>query len=467
MSEIKPEKILKLKEAKYLPACSEEVLKQYTENHTTDIDKMSTEAKFTASIVDASSKFINLIDIGAKPTMDGLVNSVVVNGDSISMNMLALSKKASSGKTALMKFKKKAGMGAPVKIPLWHSGFWIKVQPLGDDEIANLEFAITDKINTVGKQTRTIGLSHYEVIVGELILEAAITAMVSTSLKLSKDDDIRTFININDLNVIAWGLASTMFPDGWHGVIPCKNTAVLGEGDIARCTHFESKTIDMSELFYTDIEKLDDEHRLQMAKSGSNSVELVDALTYQASLPEAPLTTSTYKIGDAELSITLISPTCDKYFTYGNLFLTNLERATNDAVLDRDNVSPESAKNTLLSLLELQVYNHFIDSMTIEGVVVSDVNEINEMLTILFSDLEAGQKFLDNVATFIHNSIISNIGTPSYTCKACEEKYPDEVNKEEYIPLSVYNYFFILLRSKYNQLLTRLKEPKKSISVDK
>lgn len=446
-----------------IPNYSAKKLIAYTTAVVDEKIKLTEDETFSLGLISKTTSNLNAKDRGVREDSTTLVNEVNnSDGTKITMRSLGLEKSSKSSKSAILKLRKQVGIGSPVTVPLIHSGFIITLSAMKNTEIINLELDIVEKLNTIGKKTNTLGLSHYEVILSELILDTALEHVVTTTLELTEDDDIRKYININDIEIIAWGFAKTMFPDGWYGVLPCVNVTNIEDGKPV-CSTMVKKHVDMDELFHFNNNILTDKQRIQLARTGKNSVTTIDALTYQEQLENIAPNTIVYDLEGAPLEITYKSPNAETYFTYGNLFIEQLKELCIDIVVNKENMDVHDAENMLLEETELQVFNHFIATISYDGIPMSDLQDINEILEIIKSTPVVRKKVMDDCLSYIDKSTVSSIGNPGYVCPNCIEKGKD--SDKTYSPLSVYSIFFTLLRMKYDRILSKV-EQKQNVSTN-
>ena len=454
--EVRVDNIGNIKEPKIIPSYTESELNHFTDSLDNEsIKKAEKDKKLIAHLTSTNDDVCMCCDIGHKTNYKQVTNDLKHNDIPISAKREMISKRAKSATTGLIKLKQKVGIGTPQPIPLYHSGFWVKIEPMTKEQIVNLEFDIIDKLNTIGKQTNTLAFSHKEVLFAEVILNLFEQQLLTTSLDLGEEYSIKDFIHINDIPIIAWYIATTMYPNGFNALIPCKESISKDDKSIPKCSNILKLKIDMEELIHVDKNKLTLSHLDTMSKKGSRSVSIEEVVKYQETLPNSGLREFRYTTtDDEEVVINVMSPDANKYITYGQNFIELLELKTNNLIKDRESLDRETATETILKLIELTTYNHYIDSIPIDDVSLTDISDINEALIIYNDDIDIHNKIFKDIKKYIDDSVIASIGIPSYTCKSCKT----EQTTTEYIPIAVYNYFFTLLHLRYTKIASQLQK---------
>lgn len=453
-------KILKMDEPKIIPSYNETKLNEY--NRELDQNKMS-----ESSVDDQTSVYMiqedegeqrrtNPDDIGYRDNIKPFTNKPMYNDISLSPKQMVITKRAKTPKQALLKISQQAGIGGPISIPLYHSGFWVTIKPLVYEEIVNLEFELMSELKRVGKLTNTLIYSHYNVIFAEVIFKYFKQKVVNTSVDMG-DNELDDLVSVNDLYVIALFLAKGIFPNGFNAIIPCKNNLVLNKQKTPICNVKISKHLDLDELLYVDTSLLTGEQIEIMSRKNPRSVTIDEVITYQEDLSERFSKTSVYtNIEDVEFRINLKVPSVARYFYAGNMYIEAVKDKCNKLVMSNTSLDESVAENTLLALMKLHSYNHFIDKIPGE-VDVTELNDINTALDYYSIDTLHINKIMDDIHDLMDSSLISIVGIPSFKCKQCNEIQ----SKTELIPLPVYEYFFILLHSKYQKILTQLEKQNK------
>ena len=454
-TEIKFDKIKDLEDPKFLPSYTEKQLSEYKEKVDEEaVLKLDDETKFSAYIVeedDDDYRKTNPDNIGYRENNNSYDNHPTFEGNNLSIKQIQLNKRARTKKSALLKLTQKIGLGVPVNIQLWHSGFIVTITPLTTEEIISLEFDIVSELKRVGKITNTLIYSHYNIVFAEVIFKHFKRKIISTTVDHG-DIELEELISINDLYSIALGLAITMYPKGFEAIIPCKNTIALDENNLPKCNYKTNVHLDLTELEWVDLSKLTIEQKQQMSKKAPKSVSVEEVIKYQESLSDLFTLSKDYNVNGEVLTINYKVPTVAKYFAAGNDFINSLKEKCNELVINHKDIDEETAEKMLLEVFKLKTYNHFIDSIPTDDTVIDDLDGINDALELINTDSFIMNEIINDIIKLMDSSLVSIIGIPSFICRKCNTVQTDK----EIIPLPVYEYFFILLHSKYQRIMNQL-----------
>jgi len=447
--------VKKRDEAKVIPSVTRKEMTDFAKN--LDKDKfatLNTEKKSSTGLALETEEFINPDDIGARDLTSDITNEPVFEDTILKAKTLNIKKRVKSSSAALMKLSQKAGIGSNIHIPLWHSGFWVTYSPLNDEEIINLELEIVSELARIGKETTTLVFSNYSVIFAEVLLKHFKDKILESTLKLDDDEDIYDYININDIYTIALFMAKSMYPLGFQVVIPCKNNTVLNDENLPKCSYKASTKVDLGELLWVDESKLTLDHKKQMAKKTPRSLTSEDVTKYQETLPNAGEVTKSFKDDDGETTSLILGPvSVSRYIESGQDFINELrDKAVTLIKSNKQLDTPDKAERVILNGIYLNVYSHYIKGIPVDDAVISDPNETREALNILTSNHTMAKEIMDAIKHYIDDSLIAIVGVPNFTCPNCKS----EQTKKELIPLAVYEYFFILLHSRYEKIMGKL-----------
>jgi len=458
--EISIDKLAKLEEPKVAPSATiSEINKALDE---VNIDNLTEEEQAALLLQESSRNFIAYDDVGYRENVDNITNKVQGNKP-LHSKVLSFKKKVSKAKSALLKLKQASGLGSHVNIALWHSGFYVTIEPLTDEEIIKLELELTDELTRIGKLTHTLIYSNYSILFANIILKYFKKKIIATSLALDDDQDILDFIHINDIHTIATNMALSIYPSGFNAVIPCSNSAKTVDGK-PKCSHKKNVKLDLSKLQWEDLTKLTPKHIQQMNKVLPSTVTVDEVIEYQKTLPYSGEIIETYKLpyedgNELEIDVHIQAPNVTYYLEAGRDFITSLRKAANDIVKDSKQIkNPEEAENVLIKTYYLQLYLHYIKSIKIDDAILSSIDDIKEGLNTLTGNESIRDKLLKSIKDYIDNSLVSIVGIPNFICERCKQPQ----SKTEIIPLSPFEYFFILLHSRYERILQKYQKENKN-----
>jgi len=458
--ELDTKKINAMDEPKVIPSYSEKQLHEYEANlDTSKLATGNTEDQVSAYMIqedDDEQRRTNPDNVGYREDIKGFTNKPSYKDVNLSLRQLVLTKRAKTPSNALLMLGQKTGIGGPIHIPLYHSGFWVTIKPLVSEEIVNLEFEIISELKRVGKLTNTLIFSHYNVIFAEIIFKYFKRKVIETSVDMG-DNELEDLVSVNDLYVIALNLAKGIFPNGFNAIIPCKNNVVLNENKVPTCNVKISKHLDLTELLYVNTSLLTEEQLTVMAKKAPRSVTIEEVIAYQEDLNERFSKVNKYtNMDDEEFVTNLKVPNVARYFYSGHIYVEEIKTKCNELVMSNSSLDEDTAEKTLLALMKLNSYNHFIDNIPMD-VNITELSDVNKALDLFSVDTLHVNKILDDIHELMDTSLVSIVGIPSFKCRSCNAVQ----SNTELIPLAVYEYFFILLHSKYQKILKQLEKQNK------
>ena len=459
-TEIKIEDINKLEDPIIIPSYTESEYENFENNLDTnelgnsDDDEMKLTTYLNLEGED-TRKRTNPDDFGKGRDKFIFTDTPVANNTSLALKQLHLKNRAKTKKSALLKLTQRVGLGGPIHVPLWHSGFWVTITPLTTEEIINLEFELIAELNRVGKITNTLIYSHYNVVFAEVIFKHFKSKILDTSLDLG-EMEIEEFININDLYTIGLSLAMTMFPKGFNAIIPCKNTMVLNDKNVPSCNYKARVKLNLNEMLRVNTSLLNTDQINQMCKKTPKSVTVEDVIKYQEALDDIQTKSITYDIDGEPTVINLKSPNIKRYFESGAIFIEKLKDASTDLVMKNEQLDADSSENMLLEVFKLNTLTHFIDNIPTDEYVINDLETIGDALELFNTDTILVNKIIGDINDFKDNSLIAVVGVPTFKCPTCKALQSDN----EIIPIPVYDYFFTLLHLKYTRVIKQITKQK-------
>ena len=364
-----------------------------------------------------------------------------------------------SGNKAVLKFSNFLGVGGVTQIPLWHSGFWISLNPISEVDIIDLEIRIGENQIALGRKTNGAVFSNDEVVYNRILMDFVISHMSDTTIKLNDDEDIRDYMCMQDMYTIILGLIEAIKPNGFNVLLACKNAVKLDKKNGMKCDYSVSGTVDPKKLLWVNRNGLSKDQIKHMTSRSPYSVSTEDVVSYQDNLSvlndkEVNITTTS----DNVITIIIKVPTIQEHISHGTMWVESVIDMVED-LLGNDN--SEEAKNIKINEMSkatlLNTYLHFIKEIrTDDGVNVTDSSDISEVLNLFVKDKELYGAVVREIKSYINENKISVIGTPVYTCPTCKEDQDGGPGAfTEIIPLNVISTFFDLSTLRKSQAMKR------------
>ena len=353
------------------------------------------------------------------------------------------------GELALLKVAKFLSIGEIIKVPLPHSGMWVTIKPVNEKDLIDFYNNLyRDKI-TLGRATSGLTLSNFSVFVNNSLIDFILDHVHSISYSDIPIKDLKKYISIHDLPILAWGFASAIYPSGFD-----YNRACIS--DVEKCSYTSSGKINLTKLLWVDNSALTTVQKNIMAEFRPNKLTIDSYNKYKL---EHVKTINTYFKTPNGIKINLRIPNLDEYTTDGLKWVNELNNKLEDISL-KDN-SEENRISTLeqyVKATSLCQYNHFIESIELNDNIMSDRDTINSVLELLSGDNDTRTNIVKNINEYISNTTIAIIGIPEYKCPECgANNNPDPINSNfvDIIPIDTLNLFFSLIIQKVSKILNR------------
>ncbi len=328
------------------------------------------------------------------------------------------------------------GMGIVTRVPLPHTGYSVTLMPRSEQDYLDLEYLLTLDKARAGRDT--VGMifqnSHIKLVsrVWEFIRESIKSANRQNFDDLDLGDEIR----ITDLPILQWGMACTMFPNGYPLDLPCSAGPNI-------CRHVEHVLLDIDKLLWVNSNGLTTSQRAKLAKTHPLSKEEVNDYQQNTVSPFTKVVqvSPTHKI-------VLKVPTINEYIAAGEEWLASMTEAATKIFTGDDN--EENVRRYVKRVIDmsgLREYSHWIERIIYDDIdEVEGETEIADNLKILSGDPELLKNTLQAIQEFIEQSTIALIAIPNFACPKCETDYVTDEHSEhpELIPLDMMKHFFML-----------------------
>lgn len=448
-----------------LPPDSEASINDFINNlpEASVLKATDNETKRTINSLMDARKLPNLHDMGGMKELHHLDNSLNVNGTELRLKNVNVKGNSKNFGSMKVKLSEKLNIGVPVHVPLYHSGFWVTLAPLSTKiEKINLQLELTKEINRVGKKTHNLIFSNHSVLFAETLVDTLRNKITDTSLALPENEDIFDYIKIQDLDILIWGLLKSMYPRGFDYIVLCKNAVTPDDNSTPKCNFKLNVKLDLYNMLKVDNDLFSIEHKQLMLKRSSKSVSVDDITEYQNTLSVNEEDTINITLDDYLINLNIESPSINKYLENGRYFVENISDKVNDLIKndvfkEDDEASRSNAENMMINSIIVSIYNHYIKSVSLNGVVKEEYDDIYDILELLSSEDDVKNMVVNKILNYINKSLAAVIGIPNYVCPVCKASQADSKhNFNSFVGLDVYTYFFTLLAFQYQKATTGL-----------
>ena len=355
-----------------------------------------------------------------------------------------------TGERAIIKASAVMGLGSLVQIPLWHTGAWISFKAPSDASLLELERRLAEEKVDLGRRTNGLVFSNTSVYLTSYIVNFALRHVYDSSIQDLRAENLKSIIKVTDIPSLLWGLACTIYPNGYPYAQPCTD-------DPEKCQHVSHELLKLNKLLFVDTASLSAYQRKLMTRRRSRfSAEELNR--YQEEHIHGNPRVIQVQEGS---SIRLKVPTIAQYEESGFAWVDGIERMLTEAF--GQSLRGEERNQYMIdqgNVTRLRQYSHWVDAFLLEGDKgkVDEINDretLEELMSRLSTNKDLCDHVLDEIAKYIDDSTIAMIAIPMYACPACgASQVPKDSPNKNLIPLNMAQVFFTLLRQRLSKALT-------------
>ena len=401
-------------------------------------------------------------DIGCRDTIDNLTNKLNHNDTDITIRKVKARPKKTNPESIKIAMADAFGVGNLVHIPLTHSGFWVTLKPLTNEEKVTLYLELAKELDRLGKKTHDLIYTHTTALFTRIIKEYLSNKIVRTTLKLDKEQDIFDYILLPDINLLMWGILKSLYPKGYNFTLECKNALKIDPQTKKPLCTWKGISIvaDLNKMLWIDEKQLNEKQLEIISRRVDNSVTIEEMQEYQDNLDTSGSNVISERTTDEEgnpitLDIYLKTPSINEFINKAEYNINNIEneltKLVNDNTIKDTPDDKTKAELELSKAIELQFYNHYVKSINFNGEIYNTPDAINAALEVLTDTVEIREKIKSRIIDYINKSLVAFIGMPEFTCPVCKSKQTD--NKTGFIAFDVFMHFFILLAFRYQTII--------------
>lgn len=366
-------------------------------------------------------------------------------------------------KSATAVIKNSMNTGSDMDVFLPHSGIGVTIRPPSLSELIEFEKKIVEDRIHVGRRTRGLFGSNNLTYLYRAVWDCFIKCIKSTSLGELNQEALLNLISVQDIDLIAWLLASGKYPNGFLMAMPCF-------ANPKNCNHITHELVDVRKLLVYDKSKLDSKQReyagiFTRTVTAEEQDDYLERVTNKETHTSVKLITSDE---DVEVEIAFHTPSLKTSFESAEVWINALENACNTAfekplygeARERYIVEQQAATAALS-------FEHFVASISLinkdtgETVRVDTQDEVRELLVSLTEIPENYNIFLVGVLEYINYNRLYTIGVPNVKCPSCggyhEAKDESGVGKR-IIPFDPISVFSILCQQQIAPYLAKAED---------
>lgn len=350
-----------------------------------------------------------------------------------------------SGEQAIFRAQAMTGLGGVFQIPLWHSGFWVTVRAPMESELLELNRRLGEEKIQLGRLSYGEAYSNMNVFYSAIVLDFIIDHLWRTSLAPEAQEKMRDLIKVQDIPVLAWGMAAAIYPDGFQYV-----RSVVGDEN--NPTGIISQKLKIPRLLWVNNRMLSDWQRQHMSnrQAGRMTLESIERYQSEFTIGQERVITVQDEVRDeatgdilkGAITMTLKSPNMDEFLSSGERWLNGIiSQYDYSAGQEVNNQEREIYLHRHATASLARQYGHWVkeiglgDNPTEEG-----TETVESVLTRLSGDLNILARYFEAVKEFQADSTIALVAVPTTDDK--EAIFPRHPKLFPIDPMSV---FFILL----------------------
>lgn len=390
---------------------------------------------FNETVNREGAEFHQVIETDRMPLAAGTPNLKFNNGDKV------------GGERAVLRIRSLIGLGTILQIPLWHSGFWVTIKAPSEATLLELQRRLIEEKINLGRNSHGLAFANTSVFISGWLIDFVLNHIYDTTLK--GEYDLRKMIRVLDIPTIIWGLACTIWPNGFQYARACI-------ADPEKCNHVVREKLNLSKLLWVDRTSLTPKQIHHMTNRGGSSMTIESVQDY---LNEFTIGRGrTITVGDANnVSITFKVPNVEEYINSGYKWVNSIVEMIDASMTSEPNDTVRNIHiNELGKATNMRQYAHWIGSIDASGVVIEDIESIDQSVDTLSSVDDIRKKYFDEVIKFIDDSTMAVVAVPSFECPECSKQQPVPMQRFPHLlPVDVMNSFFTLLVQKLQKIRLR------------
>ncbi len=341
-----------------------------------------------------------------------------------------------SGQAARDRAASATGVGITTRVPLPHTGVHFRLTPRSSQDLIDLDYQLAlDRIRT-GRDTLGLVFQNSNIYHVKRVWDFIMDSTTDINIQNFGDVDPGDFVRVTDLPILQWGMACTMFPNGYPLDLPCSSGVQI-------CQHVEQVNLDLDKLLFVDARGLSKSQKARLGNAG-HKCSMNDLEEYQQNFV-SPFHRRVSISDNCELVLRV--PTVNEYIAAGMEWIESLVQAAISIF-----GSPEDNEERIrgyvsraIAMASLREYSHWIEEIIFDKYdAIPGRADIEDNLRTLSATPELADKALKVIQDFIEDCTIALIAIPNFACPKCEKDYVTEEHSKhpELVALDMLKHFF-------------------------
>lgn len=352
------------------------------------------------------------------------------------------------GADALIHMARATKSYARMMFPLPHTGIWLNIAVPGGDELHALEERMATAKYDLGWMGKGLVYSNTSVMQNIELVNFVLERVVASSMDNATIPNLKKFIRVTDINLMAAHLSSAVYPSGFPLERPCSASPLA-------CHEITRGVLRLSKIIWTNDNGLSASQKKFMATRIAGQMKTEDQLRkYQEEFPS--VTQRVVEIAPG-VRVRFLPPTIEQYEQSGYAWIESIERSANQMLTTLNKEQLENFMTEQYQMTTMRQYAHWVDAILYENdVVVNGREEINESLAKASTNSEMVEKFMAAVKAYIDDCTVSVVAINNYSCPKCGQSQTALTSKNpKLIPLDPIHTFFTLSGLKTRTTLSK------------
>lgn len=300
-------------------------------------------------------------------------------------------------------------IGQSIRIPLYHSGFWVDMAPAALWQRQEFNSRLAEERLAAARNTYGRAFSNTTAVFTGHIFNFVLGFVRGSSLKVGSE--IETYVDMRDIPTLVWGLARATWPRGWRYF-----RAIPGEPNSP--DSIVSQMLNIGEMIKNDNSQFSEWQRNFMAETRQRSD--VDPSALERYKEEFSVGRETDFIVNPEspeqdqVRFTIGIPSALDHIASGERWLSEVSdtyqkipnRSTNTTT--RDNFIMEQTR-----LTRMRMYSHYVKRVFVGSNEIPAQNDIDQTLSWISGDDVLRERFIEFIGQYKTDSIITAFGIPT------------------------------------------------------
>lgn len=323
-----------------------------------------------------------------------------------------------TGDRAVQLLQGALGLGATLRVPLWHSGIYITIKAPSDADLFELHRLIGTEKATLGRQVHGFLYSNASVLTNMHLVDFILRHVYTASVSFENPLDLKQLIDLDDLQTMIWGALCTIYPSGYPYRRPCVKGPQI-------CDHVVTENLAISKLLFVNHRRLTEGRRKHM-KRRAHKATMDDIVKYKSD--ESHKVANEVVVSDS-VRVYLRNPTLAEYEESGNGWIRSLQESTDAAFAGR--LSSDQTNEYIVQAAKTEAINnyaHYIEKIVLRTVrndveveqTITERETLSRTLAAMSADQQVYSTIVEGIGKYIDNRALAITALPRYSCPKCD-----------------------------------------------